>query len=315
MDLITFERSMKKPDLIVITGPTASGKTTLATNVAARLNGEVISADSRQVFKEMDIGTGKDLHDYEVKGKQIPYHLINIEDPGTEYSVFDFQRDFLNAFEQIKKQSKLPVLCGGTGMYIDSVLKGYRLLKVPENSNWRGEMKGKTDEELVLMLKELKPLHNTTDMKDRERLVRALEIAKYEKDHVEEVKDFPKINSLVFGVRYERKKLRERITNRLKERLDSGMIEEVEKLLETGLKPEQLKFYGLEYRYLTQYLTGELSYDEMFKGLNTAIHQFAKRQMTWFRRMERKGTEINWIEGEKPLGEKIDYISRKFKQY
>jgi tRNA dimethylallyltransferase len=295
----------KKSNLLVVTGPTATGKTAFAAHLAYHLNGEIISADSRQVYCGMDKATGKDFSDYMVNGKQVPYHLVDIVDPGYEYNVFEFQKDFLVAFNSVSARGKLPVLCGGTGLYIESVLKGYRLIDVPGNPNLRANLESKLDEELVDLLKSFKTPHNITDISNRKRLVRAIEIQQYYADHPETDRTFPEIHSLIFGIRFERELLRQRITDRLKTRLSEGMADEVKALLQKGLKPEQLKFYGLEYKYLTQYVTGEISYNEMFRLLNTAIHQFAKRQLTWFRKMEREGVEIHWIEGMLSMEEKV----------
>lgn len=295
--------------MITVLGPTATGKTKLAASLAYWKNGEIISADSRQVYRGMDIGTGKDLEDYFLHNTYIPYHLIDIIEPGGEYNVYGFQQDFLNAYQKIVSKEKTPVLCGGTGMYIESVLNGYRLQKVPENSGLRQELLSKPDEELREMLLKLRPKqHNNTDLGDRKRMVRAIEIARYDQEHPAESKHFPKIENISFGIYFERPVLRERITRRLKERLNSGMIEEVHYLLSRNITPDQLRFYGLEYRFLTDYLSGQINYDEMFSGLNTAIHQFAKRQVTWFRRMERKGHIIHWIDGLLPLNEKLDEV-------
>lgn len=299
--------------MIAVIGPTATGKTSLAANFAARNTGEIISADSRQVYKGMDIGTGKDLSEYTVNGKPIPYHLIDIALPGEEYNVFRYQQDFLKAYQEIIKRKNLPVLCGGTGMYIEAVLKGYRLLEVPEDNKLRADLENKTQKELQQILKQFKTPHNTTDTEDRKRLIRAIEIQTYYQKHANET-DFPEIDSVLFGVHYDRPTLRDRITARLQERLDNGMIEETENLLNQGVAPEDLKFYGLEYRYLTQYIQGEISYREMFSGLNTAIHQFAKRQTTWFRRMERKGTEIHWINGTLPMDKKVTFMEQKIQE-
>lgn len=295
----------KKPNLIVVTGPTATGKTAFAAHLAYQLNGEIISADSRQVYRGMDKATGKDFSDYMVIGKQVPYHLVDIVDPGYEYNVFEFQKDFLVAFNSISTKGKLPILCGGTGMYIESVLKGYRLVDVPENPGFRKSLEVKSDAELTEMLKSFKVPHNLTDTSNRKRLLRAIEIQQYYADHPETDCSFPEIHPLIFGIRFERELLRQRITDRLKTRLSEGMADEVKELLTKGLKPEQLKFYGLEYKFLTQYVMGEIGYTEMFRLLNTAIHQFAKRQMTWFRKMEREGVEIHWIEGLLSMDEKV----------
>ncbi|MCF8227555.1 MAG: tRNA (adenosine(37)-N6)-dimethylallyltransferase MiaA [Bacteroidales bacterium] len=297
--------------MITILGPTATGKTSIAARLASQLDGEVISADSRQVYKNMDIGTGKDLNEYVVNGKAIPYHLIDIVEPGYEYNVYEFQRDFRKAYHNILKRGKTPILCGGTGLYIESVLLGYDLVKVPENITLRDSLRNNTHEELVELLKSKAKLHNTSDIQDRKRLIRAIEINQYYKDHPNKVKNyFEAIPSLVYGIQFDRSVIRKRITKRLTQRLDNGMLDEVRQLLEQGLKPEQLTFYGLEYKYLTLHITGELSYDQMFEGLNTAIHQFAKRQMTWFRRMEKRGIRIHWITGSLPLDHKINLIMK-----
>jgi tRNA dimethylallyltransferase len=300
-----MEIQKNKFNLLVVTGPTATGKTAFAANLAQRLNGEIISADSRQVYRGMDKATGKDFNDYNVNGIQIPYHLVDLVEPGYEYSVFEFQQDFLKAFHSVTERGKLPVLCGGTGMYIESVLKGYRLIKVPENPVLRKQLEVKTNFDLTQLLKSFKVPHNLTDINDRKRLTRAIEIQQYCTDHPETDRSFPEIRPIIFGIRFEREELRHRITHRLKARLEAGMVDEVKALLAKGLKPDQLKFYGLEYKYLTQYVTGELRYKEMFRLLNTAIHQFAKRQMTWFRKMEREGAEIHWIDGRLSIDEKL----------
>ena len=283
--------------MITILGPTATGKTSFATYIASQLNGEIISADSRQVFKGMNIGTGKDLADYSIDGVDIPYHLIDIADPGYEYNVFEFQSDFLKAYEQIEAHEKFPILCGGTGMYIESVLKGYKLINVPNNEVLRELLELKSDEELEEILLDYKDLHNTTDITERDRLVRAIEIQKYYEDHPDLDISFPKIDSVIVGIDFDRRVIRARITERLEQRLEEGMVDEVRALLNSGVTTEQLKFYGLEYRFITQYLEDEIAYNEMFRRLNTAIHQFAKRQMTWFRRMEKQGFEIHWLDG------------------
>ena len=298
------------PRMITILGPTATGKTHLAAHAAERFGGEIISADSRQVYRGMDLGTGKDYDDYIVDGRKIPYHLVDIADPGYEYNVFEYQRDFLKVFFDILLRDMLPVLCGGTGMYLEAVLAGYRLQDVPENKNLRAEMVGKSMGELIRILSRFRKVHNITDSTDRERTIRAIEIEEYRKTHPQEDSTFPRIEHYIFGVHFERADIRNRITKRLKQRLNEGMIDEVKGLLDSGLKPEQLRFYGLEYRYLTDFITGEIDYDEMFRLLNTAIHQFAKRQMTWFRRMEKKGFEIHWIDGRLPVEEKLEMIER-----
>jgi len=294
--------------MLTILGPTATGKTKLAAALASEINGEVISADSRQVYRGMDKATGKDFEDYIVNGKTIPFHLVDIVDPGYEYNVFEFQRDFLKAYEDISNRGKSVVLCGGTGMYIEAVLKRYKLIHVPMNEKLRNELAEKETDELISILSNLTDVHNTTDLTDRNRLLRAIEIQKYYQENPEQREKMPEIHNTVFGIRFDRQVIRERITERLKNRLDEGMIAEVENLLHKGLTPAQLKFYGLEYKFLTQYVTGEISYDEMFTLLNTAIHQFAKRQTTWFRRMGRSGIEIHWIDGRIPLVEKVGLI-------
>lgn len=296
------------PLMVTILGTTATGKTTFAVNVAARFDGEIISADSRQVYRGMDLGTGKDYEDYIVNGQKIPYHLMDIADPGCEYNVFEFQNDFLKVFDDITTRGKLPVLCGGTGMYLEAVLTGYKLQKVPENIELRDSLSGKSLKELNSILQSYRDVHNTTDSSDRDRAIRAIEIAAFQKEHPRDEMPFPKIDHKIFGLQFERRIIRERITQRLKQRLESGMIAEIESLLASGLKPEQLTFYGLEYRYLTDYVTSKITYDEMFSKLNTAIHQFAKRQMTWFRRMEKRGFKITWIDGNLELEKKLELV-------
>ncbi len=303
-----------RPLLIVITGPTATGKTRLAACVAAELKGEVISADSRQVYRGMDIGSGKDLSDFIVDDVSIPCHLVDIAEPGEEYNVYAFQNDFINSYHDIITRNKQPILCGGTGLYVEAAVSGYRLLNVPENKNLRDELSKRTMPEMAEMLGLIKKMHNVTDTTDRARLVRAIEIATYEAEHRELIMDYPDFDHRIFAMYFERGVLRERITARLRQRIDEGMIDEVKQLLQRGLEPEQLMFYGLEYRYITMYVTGSISYDTMFKKLNTAIHQFAKRQMTWFRRMERKGFQIHWIDGNKNLDAKIEEVMLKLNQ-
>jgi tRNA dimethylallyltransferase len=302
------------PRMITILGPTASGKTRLAAHTAAELDGEIISADSRQVYRGMNLGTGKDYDDYIVRGREVPCHLVDIVDPGYEYNLFEFQQDFIKAFMDITARGKLPVLCGGTGLYIEAVLSGYRLLNVPENKELRIALTGKSLDELKDLLRSYRDTHNTTDILDRARVIRAIEIADYHQKFPKDETQFPQMDNMNFGIRFDRKTIRERITMRLKQRLESGMPEEIKTLLDSGLTPEQLTFYGLEYRYLTDYVTGKIDYEEMFRKLNTAIHQFAKRQMTWFRRMEKKGFVIFWIDGELPLNEKLEFIQQKIVQ-
>ena len=297
-----------KYDLITILGPTASGKTPLAASLADRLSTEIISGDSRQVYRRMDLGTGKDLADYTVEGRQVPYHLIDIVEPGYKYNVFEYQRDFLKAYEEIVAKGKLPILCGGTGMYIESVLKGYRLLPVPENPELRASLEGKTLDELTRILEGYKKLHNSTDVDTAKRAIRAIEIEEYYKQQPPEYREFPSLKSLIIGVDIDRELRREKITRRLKQRLDEGMVDEVRGLLNEGIPAENLIYYGLEYKFLTQYAIGELTYEEMFLQLETAIHQFAKRQMTWFRGMERRGFTIHWLDATLPMEEKTEQI-------
>ena len=299
-----------KYDLITILGPTASGKTPLAAALADRLGAEIISGDSRQVYRRMDLGTGKDLVDYTVEGRQVPYHLIDIVEPGYKYNVFEYQRDFLKAYEEITAKNKLPILCGGTGMYIESVLKGYRLLPVPENPELRASLEGKSLEELTGILAGYKKLHNSTDVDTAKRAIRAIEIEEYYKQQPPEYREFPSLKSLIIGVDIDRELRREKITRRLKQRLDEGMVEEVRGLLAEGIDSENLIYYGLEYKFLTQYAIGELTFEEMFHQLETAIHQFAKRQMTWFRGMERRGFIIHWLDATLPMEEKIEQITK-----
>jgi len=297
-------------NLVVVTGPTASGKTSFAANLAIHIQGEIISADSRQVYRKMDIGTGKDLDDYIVEGNQVPYYLIDIREPGYKYNVFEYQKDFLEVFDGIKKRGNMPMLVGGTGMYIEAVLKGYQLINVPNNDQLRGQLQDKNQEELVALLKSLNPsLHNSTDLDHRKRTIRAIEIALYQQGHPEEVVDYPKINPIIFGVKYDREGRRRKISQRLKDRLHSGMVEEVGMLLKE-VPAEDLIFYGLEYKFITLYLIGEISYGEMFSKLEVAIHQFAKRQMTWFRKMERDGIKIHWLDGYAPMEEKLERANK-----
>jgi tRNA dimethylallyltransferase len=293
-------------DLLVLLGPTASGKTRLGVEIARRLSGEIISADSRQVYRGMDIGTGKDLAEY----GNIPYHLIDVIAPGEEFNVFQFQRRFLDAVADIRARGRLPVLVGGTGMYLDAALRGSRLAEVPEDPILRADLSSLNIELLAERLKQTTSrLHNTTDLLDRERLVRAIEIAVYEQSHQPE--PLPKLRPLVLGVRWERSILRQRITDRLKERLAHGMIEEVERLHADGVPWEKLEFFGLEYRYVAKHLKGELNANDMLQKLNSAIHDFAKRQETWFRRMERHGTVIHWLDGASdPLAEALGIINQ-----
>ena len=301
-------------DLITILGPTASGKTPFAAALAHELNTEIISADSRQIYRGMDLGTGKDLADYTVDGHPIPYHLIDIADPGYKYNVFEYQRDFLDAYETIKQKGCLPVVCGGTGMYLESVLKGYKLLPVPENPELRARLADKSLEELTEMLKAYKNLHNTTDVDTAKRAIRAIEIEEYYAHTPVDERSFPKLDSLIIGVDIDRELRREKISRRLRQRLDEGMVDEVRYLIGQGIRPDDLIYYGLEYKYLTLYVIGKLTYDEMFHDLEIAIHQFAKRQMTWFRGMERRGFTIHWMDARWPMEEKIEFVKSKLKE-
>lgn len=297
--------------MITILGPTASGKTPLAAHLAKSIGAEIISGDSRQIYRGMDLGTGKDLADYTVDGYAVPYHLIDIVDPGYKYNVFEFQRDFLASYNEIKESGKEVILCGGTGMYLESVLKGYRLIPVPENKELRERLSDKSLDELTGILSGYKKLHNSTDVDTVKRAIRAIEIEEYYLKENVDARPFPDIKSLIIGVDISRELRREKISRRLKQRLDEGMVDEVRKLLESGLSADDLIYYGLEYKYLTLYVIGQLSYDEMISQLEIAIHQFAKRQMTWFRGMERRGFVINWIDAEMSMEDKIGAIIEK----
>ena len=297
--------------MITILGPTASGKTPVAARLAEEIGGEVISADSRQVYRRMDIGTGKDLEDY----GSVPYHLIDICEPGTKYNLFEYQQDFYDVYQQIRSRGVVPILCGGTGLYIEAVLKGYKLSPVPQNQALRDSLEGKPLDELTEMLVKLKAqngsnMHNTTDVDSCQRAIRAIEIETYNLQHPMPKRELPPVDSLIIGIDIDRELRREKITRRLKARLENGMVEEVKALLDEGIPAEDLIYYGLEYKFLTEYLTGQLTYDEMFQRLEIAIHQFAKRQMTWFRGMERRGFKINWINATLPMEEKIDKIKQ-----
>ena len=299
--------------MITILGPTASGKTDLAAHLAARLNAEIISADSRQVYRGMDIGTGKDLADYTVEGHAIPYHLIDICEPGTKYNLFRYQQDFLDCYEDIRSRGVLPILCGGTGLYIEAVLKGYSLSPVPQNPRLRTELDGKNLDELTNILVDLKRrnhsvMHNKTDVDSCQRAIRAIEIETYNLTKPTEERLCPPIDSLIIGVDIEREARREKITHRLKTRLEGGMVDEIDGLLKRGIPAEDLIYYGLEYKFVTEYLIGKLSYDEMFQQLEIAIHQFAKRQMTWFRGMERRGFTIHWVNAARKMEDKVEEI-------
>ena len=301
-------KTMTPYNLVTILGPTACGKTTLAVALANRLQTAVISADSRQVYRSMDLGTGKDLEEYIVDGREVPYHLINIVDAGYKYNVFEYQRDFLNVYEDLRSNGQLPVLCGGTGMYLESVLRGYRLVEVPENKELRDSLADKSLDELTEMLRGYKQLHNTTDVDTCKRAIRAIEIEEYYRTNEVATREFPEIKSLTIGLDVSRELRRERISRRLRERLEQGMVDEVRSILDSGVAAEDLIYYGLEYKYLTMYVIGQLTYDEMVSQLEIAIHQFAKRQMTYFRGMERRGVPIHWIDAELPTEDKVKEI-------
>ncbi|NDW08142.1 tRNA (adenosine(37)-N6)-dimethylallyltransferase MiaA [Dysgonomonas sp. 520] len=299
---------MSKYDLIAIVGPTASGKTSLACKLAYELNSEIISGDSRQVYRQMDIGTGKDLSDYIVEGRQIPYHLIDIREAGDKYNIFEYQQDFYRAYKDITDRGKLPVLCGGSGLYVESVLKSYPLVNVPENKELRKKLQDKSLNELTLILSSYKNLHNKTDVDTAQRAIRAIEIAEYTLLHPVEASKTINLNSLIIGVDIDRETRRRRISDRLRTRLEEGMIAEVQGILDQGIQPEDLIYYGLEYKYITLHIIGKLKYNEMVDQLEIAIHQFAKRQMTWFRGMEKRGLSIHWINHNLPDAEKINSI-------
>lgn len=289
---------MPTTDFITILGPTASGKTGVAVKLAAEIDAEIISADSRQVYRRMDLGTGKDLEDYCIQGKNIPYHLIDIAEPGTKYNVYEYQKDFLQAYNDIRSRGKKVIVCGGTGLYLESVLRSYRLSPVPQNPELRENLSGKSLEELTHMLSQYKTLHNTTDIDSAQRAIRAIEIAEYYKHTPIDDRPFPTLTSYVIGIDVDRETRRQRISARLKQRLDNGMVDEVKRLLAEGIPADDLIYYGLEYKFLTLYAIGKMSYEEMFRQLEIAIHQFAKRQMTWFRGMERRGINIHWMKPE-----------------
>lgn len=297
--------------MLAVVGPTACGKTSLAVDLALSIDGaEIISADSRQVYRGMDIGTGKDLAEYTRGDVTVPSHLLDIVDAGEKYNLFEFQHDFLKAYEDIKARGAFPVMCGGSGLYVESVLRGYRLLPVPENPALRARLEEKSLEELTAILAGYKSLHNNTDTDSKKRAIRAIEIEEYYLNCPVEERSFPQINALVVGVSVDREVRRERISRRLRERLKEGMVEEVSALLDNGLDPEQLIYYGLEYKYLTLYLTGAMGYDDMVRGLEIAIHQFAKRQMTWFRGMEKRGVDIKWVDASLERGQLVEQIKK-----
>lgn len=303
-----------KYDIITILGPTASGKTSLATRLALMMgNAEIISADSRQVYRGMDIGTGKDLADYEIEGVSIPYHLIDIADAGDKYNLFQFQQDFWNAYNDIRSRGKFPILCGGTGLYIESVLKSYKMVPVPENPQLRQELEGRSLEELTELLSTYKSLHNTTDVDTPKRAIRAIEIQQYYREHKIDEREFPSLRSLTIGVNIDRDLRRQKITQRLHDRMQQGMLQEVEGLLQ-HVPAEDLMYYGLEYKYLTLCCLGQLTREEMLRQLEIAIHQFAKRQMTWFRGMERRGTPIIWQDASESLESRVERIMKLLKE-
>lgn len=305
--------NMQNQKMITILGPTASGKTSVAAALALRTGGEIISADSRQVYRRMDIGTGKDLADYTIGDVQIPYHLIDIAEPGTKYNLFQYQQDFHEAYDEIRSRGKLPILCGGTGLYIEAVLGGYSLSPVPQNQALRDGLEGKSLEELTRMLVELKRqngsnMHNRTDVDTAQRAIRAIEIETYNLEHPTPERQMPQVESLIIGINIDRELRREKITRRLKARLDEGMCDEIQGLIDGGVNPEDLIYYGLEYKFITEYVIGRTSYEEMFRQLEIAIHQFAKRQMTWFRGMERRGFTIHWIDAAQSMEDKVGAI-------
>ena len=303
-----------KYDIITILGPTASGKTSLATRLALMMgNAEIISADSRQVYRGMDIGTGKDLADYEIEGVSIPYHLIDIADAGEKYNLFQFQQDFWNAYNDIRSRGKFPILCGGTGLYIESVLKSYKMVPVPENPQLRQELEGRSLEELTELLSTYKSLHNTTDVDTPKRAIRAIEIQQYYREHKIDEREFPSLRSLTIGVNIDRNLRRQKITQRLHDRMQQGMLQEVEGLLR-HVPAEDLMYYGLEYKYLPLCCLGQLTREEMLRQLEIAIHQFAKRQMTWFRGMERRGTPIIWQDASESLESRAERIMKLLKE-
>jgi len=302
-------------DLLVVTGPTASGKTALAATIAQRVGGEVISADSRQVYRGMNLGTGKDYDDYLVDGTRIPCHLIDIADPGYKYNVFEYQRDFNKVYSNLKKRKIFPIVCGGSGMYADSIITGYKMFEVPPDSGLRFELEKKSLEELKEILLTFKNLHNTTDTDSKKRVIRAIEIAHSTRNIGVYYSKFPKVRALLVGIMFDRDARRKRISERLKQRLENGMVDEVKKLIDKGINTETLIYYGLEYKFITLYLKGKTSYQEMARDLEIAIHQFAKRQMTWFRGMERRGIKINWIDGELSLEEKVRFVLNKLTEH
>lgn len=305
--------NMQNHKMITILGPTASGKTSVASALALRTGGEIISADSRQVYRRMDIGTGKDLADYTIGDVHIPYHLIDIAEPGTKYNLFQYQQDFHTAYNDIRSRGKLPILCGGTGLYIEAVLGGYSLSPVPQNQKLRESLEGKSLDQLTQMLVQLKQkngsnMHNRTDVDTAQRAIRAIEIETYNLEHPTPERQMPPVDSLVIGINIDRELRRQKITRRLKARLEEGMCDEIRSLIDGGVNPDDLIYYGLEYKFVTEYVVGRTSYEEMFRQLEIAIHQFAKRQMTWFRGMERRGYTIHWIDAAQSMDEKVEAI-------
>lgn len=311
--------NMQNQKMITILGPTASGKTSVASALALRTGGEIISADSRQVYRRMDIGTGKDLADYTIGDVHIPYHLIDIAEPGTKYNLFQYQQDFHTAYNDIRSRGKLPILCGGTGLYIEAVLGGYSLSPVPQNQKLRESLEGKSLDQLTQMLVQLKQkngsnMHNRTDVDTAQRAIRAIEIETYNLEHPTPERQMPPVDSLVIGINIDRELRREKITRRLKARLEEGMCDEIRSLIDGGVNPDDLIYYGLEYKFVTEYVVGKTSYEEMFRQLEIAIHQFAKRQMTWFRGMERRGYTIHWIDAAQSMDEKVEAIMSLMKE-
>ncbi len=295
-----------KYDIVVVTGPTASGKTRFAALLASATGGEIISADSRQVYRRMNIGTGKDYDDYIVDDVKIPFHLVDIVDPGYKYNVYEYQRDFLKVYGELQERDILPVVCGGSGMYLDSIISGYKLIKVPVNKRLRESLADKSLSELAEILISYKKMHNITDIDTPKRAIRAIEIEEYYFHEGSDLDEFPAITPLVLGINYDRDKRRERISERLKARLNSGLVKEVKTLIDSGISTDDLMYYGLEYKFITMYLMGQITYDVMKGRLETAIHRFAKRQMTWFRGMERRGIAIHWIDGELDNKDKLN---------
>ncbi len=307
---MNIEKFKKNYNLLTILGPTAGGKTLVASNVAYKFGGEIISGDSRQIYRGMDLGTGKDFKDYIVNNQKIEYHLIDIMDAGYKYNLHEFQKDFFDVFKKINKKNKIPILCGGTGLYIEAIVENYKLYEVPENDEFRKSLEEKSLEELIKILSEIKKVHNKSDFDTKKRAIRAIEIESFYKENPEKKVNYPKIKSLNIGVKFDRETQRKRITQRLTQRFEEGMIDEVRNLIKSGVLTETLMYYGLEYKFITQHILGHLTFDEMFNSLNTAIHQFLKRQMTWFRRMEKNGHQIYWLDGQMNIEEKLKKIEK-----